>query len=82
MINENFLYPFSELDATAKEKAKILVENQPFYLAYLAQKLDHAFIEPFIEASLTPNFDDFFEYSPKEMLDSIMSILRQNEKRM
>ena len=63
MINENFLYPFSELDATAKEKAKILVENQPFYLAYLAQKLDHAFIEPFIEASLTPNFDDFFEYS-------------------
>lgn len=36
MINENFLYPFSELDATAKEKAKILVENQPFYLAYLA----------------------------------------------
>lgn len=36
MINENFLYPFSELDATAKEKAKILVENQP-YRIYLPE---------------------------------------------
>lgn len=61
MSNEK-LYLFSELDPTARKNAKALVQEQRFYLAYLAEKLDRDFVEPFIVENLSPQYDDFFEY--------------------
>lgn len=61
MLKEK-LYLFSELDPTAKKNAKALVQEQRFYLAYLAEKLDRDFVEPFIVENLSPQYDDFFEY--------------------
>ena len=61
MLKEK-LYLFSELDQTAKKNAKALVQEQRFYLAYLAEKLDRDFVEPFIVENLSPQYDDFFEY--------------------
>lgn len=61
MLKEK-LYLFSELDPTAKKNAKALVQEQRFYPAYLAEKLDRDFVEPFIVENLSPQYDDFFEY--------------------
>ena len=62
MLNEE-LYSFEELDATGKENAKALIQNQNFYLTLIAEMLNHDFVEPVIKDALSPQFDDFFDYN-------------------